>query len=66
MILTKSPNTKIYRLMDTTNMTIIFCIFAEFPWKFASPQVKLDFILSTINLVYKLLHELPNNVRLRI
>ena len=47
-------------------MTIIFCIFAEFPWKFASPQVKQDFILSTINLVYELLHELPNNVRLRI
>ena len=45
---------------------ILFFQVTVFPCTFNWLQVKPDLISSIINFVYKLLHELPNNLKLRI
>ena len=50
----------------STILVIIFWNFTMFQCKSDSPHVKQFLIVSTINLVYELPHELPNDLRLRI
>ena len=45
---------------------IINLQFSVLMWKFNLSQVKQYLISSIVNSVYKLLHELPNNLRLRL
>ena len=46
-----------------TMLTMILWKFTVFPCKFDSPQVKLDLISSITNFIYKLPHELVNDLR---
>ena len=48
------------------SLVIMFWNFTIFQYKSHSPKAKRNFISSIANLVYELLHELPNNSRLGI
>ena len=54
--------------MENFNITseIMIWQFTAFPLKSNLPQAKRNLILSIINFVHKLSHELPNGLRRRI
>ena len=66
LINSKNLPTQLYAATVPAILVIIFWNFGIIYYRSDPPQVKLNLISSTANLIYKLPHELPNDLRCRI